>query len=237
MKFAILDKKVKPEDSMLLFVHQLKSEITATKWSLAMILKGDFGQITEKQKNVLENIIKKNESLISLANKLLTGAKTERKLYAYNQKAVNMEDIIESIISSSLEEIKKNNINLDFTKSPQPPPQIMVDEGMIKLALQNIFENAVKYTLPGGAIKISLVSDKKNIEISMKDSGIGISEKQKNKLFNKFFRGANAVKMDSAGSGLGLFIAKNIIEAHQGKIWFQSQENKGSTFYVSLPIL
>ena len=112
----------------------------------------------------------------------------------------------------------------------------MLDAEKAKLAFQNIIDNAVRYTSLNGQITISLKIVDKNIEFSVEDSGVGVPENQQARIFTKFFRGANAVRMNTEGSGLGLFIAKNIVEAHGGKIWFKSEENKGTTFYISFPI-
>ena len=101
------------------------------------------------------------------------------------------------------------------------------------MVIQNLFDNAVKYTPPKGKIEVGIISKKEEIEFKIKDSGIGIPDSQKEKIFTRFSRAGNATK--AAGSGLGLAIAKDIIEKHHGKIWFQSKENEGSTFFFSLP--
>jgi two-component system sensor histidine kinase VicK len=110
------------------------------------------------------------------------------------------------------------------------------------LAVQNLLDNAVRYTPPRGRITILLEiikfhdRDEKDIIFSIKDTGVGIPKDQQPRVFTKFFRGANVMRMDTEGTGLGLFIAKNIIEAHGGKIWFESEERKGTVFYFSLPV-
>lgn len=111
----------------------------------------------------------------------------------------------------------------------------MVDIEKIALAFQNLVDNALKYTQSGGTITISLKKEEHEIKISVKDTGVGIPKDQQVRVFNKFFRGANVMRMETEGSGLGLFIAKNIIEAHGGKIWFKSDESKGTTFWFTLP--
>ena len=97
-------------------------------------------------------------------------------------------------------------------------------------------ENAIKYTPEGGKIEISIARDEKEIKFQIKDSGIGIPENQKDKVFGKFFRAQNAIEKEATSSGFGLFISKKIIEAHKGRIWFDSKENKGSVFCFTLPI-
>ena len=112
----------------------------------------------------------------------------------------------------------------------------MLDVEKMKLAIQNLLDNAIRYTQPGGRVTASLKYVKKEIEFSIKDTGIGIPKDQQERVFTKFFRGANAIRLETEGSGLGLFITKNIIEAHGGKIWFESEENVGTTFHFTIPL-
>jgi signal transduction histidine kinase len=97
-------------------------------------------------------------------------------------------------------------------------------------------ENAVKYTPKGGKIQVTANPDQGSIKIAVKDSGIGIPEEQQKNIFSRFFRAANAVKVETDGSGLGLFIAKSIVEKHGGKIWFESAQGNGTAFYFTLPM-
>ncbi len=225
-------KKEKMDSSTLLVAHQIKSGLTAIKWSLKMMSNGDFGKINEEQKNILEKTIDKNETLISFINNVLHGPAAKE----HNKSLVNIEDIIEFVIDYYTQQADGKKIKVEFKKPGENLPKVMLDEEMIKIAIQNIFENALKYTPLNGKIAVFLTCDEKNIEIQIQDSGIGIPENQKDKIFSKFFRGNNAMEMNSEGSGVGLFIVKNIIEANNGKIWFESKENKGTSFYISLPI-
>jgi len=115
-------------------------------------------------------------------------------------------------------------------------PKLNLDKEKIELAFNHLLENAVKYTPEFGTIKVIIKSDKKNIKIKISDNGIGIPEKDKKKLFTKFFRAENVVHMQTEGSGLGLYIAKNIIERHNAKITFKSKEGIGTEFNLSFPI-
>ncbi len=201
-----------------------------------MLVDGDFGAITDEQKVIVKEIVEKNEGLILLVRKLLNISTLEEGKYYYKKDLVDLEEIIKEIINYHQLEVGEKNIDIVFEKPQQNLPQLMADREMVKIAIQNIFDNALKYTPTDGTIKVFLTLDKKNVEIRIEDSGIGIPENQKDKLFGKFFRGANAAKVNNIGSGVGLFVAKSIIEAHNGKIWFESQEHMGTTFYISLPI-
>ena len=174
--------------------------------------------------------------MIGLINDLLNVARIEEGRYLYNVTLGSIENIVRSSVDLYQREAKKKKISLVFKKPKTKIPKITVDVEKIHLAAQNLIDNAVRYTFPGGKVTVSLKSDKKEIEFQVQDSGVGIPEDQKERVFSKFFRAANVMRMETDGSGLGLFIAKNIIEAHGGKIWFESKENKGATFYFTLPL-
>ncbi len=219
-----------------LAAHQLRTPLSIIKWSLGMLSAGQFGKITKKQKEFTERAYKNNQRLISIVNNLLDITRIEEGRYISKQTLANIEKIIESIINSSREEIEKKKIKLEFKKSAIEMPKLILDEEKIKIAVQNFLDNAIKYSSIGNKIIISLRVSKKDIEFEIQDSGIGIPQEQKDRVFTKFFRGSNAAAIETTGSGLGLFVAKNIIEAHGGKVWFKSKKNKGSTFYFNLPL-
>jgi PAS domain S-box-containing protein len=216
--------------------HQLRTPISAIKWTLRMILDGDLGEISKEQKDFIEKIYQSNERMINLINDLLNVARIEEGRYLYSPTIGDLGVICEKIISSYKEEIERRGLELKFER-PKKLPKVMLDVEKISLAIQNLIENAIFYNVPGGKIEISLKPKEKEIEFSIKDTGIGIPKEQHNRVFTKFFRSTNAIKVKTEGSGLGLFITKNIIEAHRGKIWFESEEGKGTTFHFTLPTI
>ncbi len=217
-----------------LAAHQLRTPLSAIKWSIDMLKKGDFGKLTKKQNVVVKSILENNERLISLVNGLLDVARIEENGYLYKTAMTDVREIIALAINSYKDEIKDKKIKIDF-KKPDNFPKMMLDTERIRLVIQNFIDNAIKYSPKGGKIIISLKKDEKNIELKVQDFGIGIPKSQQDKIFTKFARGNNAIKINATGSGLGLFSSKNIIEAHGGKIWFDSKENVGTSFYFSLP--
>jgi PAS domain S-box-containing protein len=216
--------------------HQLRTPLSAIKWTLRMILDGDLGEITQEQREFLEKTYKSNERMINLINDLLNVTRIEEGRFLYKPVLSDLSLVVQSILKGYQEEIKKKEINLEFEQPEKKLPLVMVDLEKIQLAIQNLLENAIKYTPPGGEIKISLKSTENEVEFSIKDSGVGIPKEEQGRVFTKFFRGSNVMKMETEGSGLGLFITKNVIEAHGGKIWFESEEGKGTTFYFTLPV-
>ena len=216
--------------------HQLKSPLSTVGLSLKMLLNQDFGKINKEQRDILEKTCKKNESLIYLVEDLLRDASSDEAKQVDAVSLVNLESLVPSVIDFYKDELKHKKITFKFNKPDKKTPAVSADPEKIKMVVQNLFDNAVKYTLPKGKIEVSLLSNRDKIEFSIKDSGMGIPEDQKEKIFKRFSRAANAIKSNNSGSGLGLAIAKDVIEKYRGKIWFQSKENEGSTFFFSLPI-
>jgi PAS domain S-box-containing protein len=216
--------------------HQLRTPLSGIKWTLQMLLDNDLGEITTEQRDFIQKTYKANERMITVINDLLNITRIEEGRFFHELMLVNIEAIINEVVTSSQKIAEKKGINLKFQKSEEKLPQVKVDVEKIKMAVQNLIENAIQYTLENGEVTISLKYVNNNIEIKVKDTGIGISKEQQKRLFTKFFRAPEAIALETDGSGLGLFITKNIIEAHNGKIWFESEKRKGSTFYFTLPV-
>jgi len=219
-----------------LSAHQLRTPLSAIKWTLRMLLDGDVGEITKEQKDLLEKTYRSNERMINLINDLLNVARIEEGRYVYRPIFADIEKIIQSVIDSFKTEIEIKNIKFKFNKPIEKLPEILMDVEKMKLVIENLLDNAIRYTLSGGEVTVSITRGIKEAEFKVQDSGVGIPEDQQKRIFSKFFRGANIMRMETEGTGLGLFITKNIIEAHGGKIWFESKEGKGTTFYFTLPI-
>jgi PAS domain S-box-containing protein len=219
-----------------LAAHQLRTPISAIKWTLRMLLDGDLGKITEEQRDFIEKTYGSNERMINLINDLLDVTRIEEGRYLYKPVFTSIEPIVQFAINSFKKEMEGKKLKLEFKKPEKKLPEVKIDVEKIKLAIQNLLENTIRYTRLGGEVIISLKYLEGKIEFSIKDTGIGIPKDQQARVFTKFFRAANVIRMETEGSGLGLFITKNIIEAHGGRIWFESEEGKGTTFYFTLPV-
>jgi len=219
-----------------LAAHQLRTPLSAIKWTMKMLIEGDLGKITKEQKEFIEKTYHSNERMIELINDLLDVTRIEEGRYLYKPMLIDFGPVAQFVVNLYKEEVEKRQLKLEFKKPEKKLPGVMLDVEKIKLAIQNLIENAIKYTPSGGTVTVALKHDKNEIELSVQDSGVGIPEDQKERVFTKFFRGANVIRMETEGTGLGLFITKNIIEAHGGRIWFESEKDKGSTFYFSLPV-
>ena len=214
--------------------HQLRTPLSAIKWTIRMILDGDVGEINEEQRELLEQTYISNERMIRLINDLLDVSRIEEGRLLYDQEDTRIEDVLDSVIEASQEMLRNKNMVLEVNK--KETPKVKIDKEKIGVVIQNLLENAIKYTEQGGKIKITLDNDEKNVIFKIEDSGVGIPKSQQDRIFTKFFRAENVTRMETDGTGLGLYTTKNIVQAHKGQIWFESEENKGTTFYFTIPI-
>lgn len=219
-----------------LAAHQLRTPLSAVKWILRMVLDGDTGKINDEQKEFLERAYQSNERMITLINDLLNVVDIEEGRFLYKFSNQSIEGVVKMAIAKMDKLAKSRKIKIDFKKPKKPLPQIRLDAKKMELAIRNLLDNAVSYSLEKDRVTIAVSCDKINIKVMVKDEGIGIPFHQQKRVFTRFFRGDNAVKEDTEGTGLGLFICKNIIESHQGRIWFESEEGRGTTFWFTLPM-
>jgi PAS domain S-box-containing protein len=216
--------------------HQLRTPLASIKWSLETLLKGRVGKLNDDQERIVKKAFSSTERMLMIVNDLLNVVRIEEGKYIYRKVSINFEDLVKSKIEFFEEKIKEKQIQFEFRVLPKKLPKVKIDPEKIGLVIENLLDNAIRYNLVGGRITIYLDLKNDEIEFSIEDSGIGIPESEKSNIFQKFFRASNAIKKEPEGSGLGLFVAKNIIEAHGGKIWFESEEGKGTTFYFTIPI-
>jgi PAS domain S-box-containing protein len=219
-----------------LVAHQLRTPLSAIKWTVRILLDRELGEITKEQQDFLEKIYQANERMISLINDLLNVARIEEGRYIYKPILVSIELLVQSVVNSYKEQLEGKGIVFDLKRPERPLPQVLIDAEKMTLTVQNLLANAILYTPKGGSVTISLKCVNNEVEFSIKDTGVGIPRDQQERIFTKFFRGTNVLRMETEGTGLGLFIAKNVVEAHGGRIWFESKEGQGSTFYFTLPI-
>ena len=220
-----------------LAAHQLRTPLSAVKWTIRMLLDGDMGALETKQKEFLEKGYATNEKMIRLINDLLDVARIEEGRFGYSFDLADISELIEKTIEEQSLVAQKRNIRVVFRKPVKPFPKIKIDASKVMLAIENLLENSINYTFPGGLIEVGFGPGKDNfIEVVIKDTGVGIPKEQFPRLFGKFFRGENVMRMQTEGSGLGLFIVKNIVKRHGGEIWIESEEGIGTTVHFTLPL-
>ena len=215
--------------------HQLRTPLSGIKWTMKLLLDQDLGPITEKQKTFLTKGYETNERMIALIRDLLDVARLEEGRFGFEFKEEDMTKLLLSVIHEYDPRAEQKGISIECVLPKEPIPLVTVDASKLALAITNLVDNAIKYTAKGKVTVIAAVK-KPFLEIRVKDMGIGIPKDQKLQLFSKFFRARNALKIQTDGSGLGLFIVRNIIRRHGGEIWFESVEGKGTTFVFTIPM-
>jgi len=217
-----------------------------------MMLEGDMDKLPKEKKNeFLKAIVDKSGKLEIIINDILSASEFDSQKFAAhpNSPQIPLESVVDAAVQDADQEAKQRNIELKWRKPAQPLPKVTGEAKYLEQAIYNLISNALKYTPSTkmvkearaqretkGVVEVAIGQEKNDIVVSVKDNGIGIPKKEIPKLFTKFGRASNATAMYTDGSGLGLFIVREIIEGHKGKVWVESEIGKGSTFFVRLPI-
>ncbi len=216
--------------------HQLRTPLSAIKWALSLMCDDSSENLTIDQRSLILKAYASTERTINLINKMLVVTRIESGKLEYELTLVHIEHVIESVLLDFAGYVSQHHVTLEFEPPQQELPPVKIDSEKIRAVLQNLIENALSYTKSGGKVMVRATRNSNHIVVSVSDTGIGIPEHQKSAIFTKFFRADNALKAKTDGTGLGLFVAKNIVDKHGGTISFESKEGEGTTFYFSLPI-
>jgi signal transduction histidine kinase len=216
--------------------HQLRTPLTGIKWSYTTLLENDTGPLNDLQKQIVEKGFETIDYAISVINDLLNTARLEEGKTGFTFTEQPIGPIIQDVLTQHQETIKEKKINLVIDTPLDSPFAFKFDKERMSIVFDNLLANAIKYTKPGGEISIKSFRNEREIQFKIADSGIGIPQKDFNKVFTKFFRAKNAIGYETSGSGLGLYVVKNIVEKHGGRIHVDSEENKGTTFTITLPL-
>lgn len=213
--------------------HKFRTPLTHIRW-LAEDLRSSTDQ-TERD-NAVEQIQFASMRLFELTNAVIDVSETNNDLLLYHFSSVDVADIVKEIDKAHQDQILHKKLNVHVDIGPDIP-KVKADKTRLQFALQILFENSLIYTPEGGTIDIKLRQIAGEIVVSFRDTGIGINQAEIPFVFSKFYRSQNARRADTEGMGIGLFMAKNILEKHNGRIWVESQgEGSGSTFSISLPL-
>lgn len=210
--------------------HQLRTPLSGVKWTLDMLIHGEFGELNSEQKSFLIKGYESNQRLIALIDDMLNVDRIESGKYQYVFQDIQILDLFDSILFEMNPEILKKHLHVEFESKDRTLPKVSVDPDKIRAVIQNLLDNAIKYTPFGGRVSIRTIPEGDFVRICIKDNGIGIPRDQQKNVFNRFFRARNAIKVQTDGSGLGLFIVRSIIEKHGGRVWFESVEGTGTDF-------
>lgn len=217
--------------------HQLRTPLSAIKGYISMIIEGTYGQLSEKAKRPLENVYQSNERLIKLVNDLLSVSRIEAGRVEFEPEETQVEEVVDSVVQELKITAEQKKLYLKLEKPKVPLPKVFLDKDKMRQVLLNLLNNAIKYTKEGG-ITIKLQTINYKLRTIIQDTGEGMTKEDLAKLFESFSRGTVGTQISAEGAGLGLYIARKFVEMHKGKIWAESEgKNKGSTFYVELPLI
>lgn len=215
--------------------HQLRSPITNIKWVTEFLVSPDIEMSPEKKEEYFKQLKDNIGLMVELVDDLLIISKIEEGIFPINKKEASLADIVRDLVNGAMPYAKASELDLKFNE-PKGNIRASFDASMIKLVVENLIDNAIRYTRKKGKIEMWITKIDSKLVFKIKDQGVGIPLSDQKFIFQKFFRSSNALKEQTKGSGLGLYIAKLIISKSGGKIWFESEEGKGTTFYFVIPI-
>lgn len=216
--------------------HQLRTPLTIINWYVEMLASSGDQPLSKKQLQYLDEITRASKRMIELINSLLNVSRIELGTFMVEPEPVDFVNAFEDALKDISLQIARKKISV-IKRFDKNMPLINADPKLLRMVFQNLLTNAVKYTQEDGVVTVGIEQRLGDILITIADTGIGIPAQQQLKIFQKFFRADNARIKEPDGNGLGLYIIKSIVENAGGNIWFSSEENKGTAFYVSLPLI
>lgn len=220
---------------IMVAAHHLRTPLTAVHWTFENLSKDTT--LSEEDAHMVKNGITVSIKLLKIVNDLLDVSKIEEGKFGYEFENVEFIEFINGILENANVLAKQYKVNVYFDRGPEAAIILKIDPNRLGLAISNLIDNAIKYNVENGSVTIKLerLPGKPYIQVSIKDTGVGIPPESMPKLFTKFFRAENVIKFRTEGSGLGLYIAKNIFNRHGGVVWSESILGRGTTFYFTLP--
>lgn len=217
-----------------IIAHQLRSPITAIIWALDALRKGDFGKLSAEQGSIVSRAETSATYLIDLTTNLLQLARLEQNRFTYAWSTINPTTLIQKVVERARLASLEKNITIKTEFPTQPLPHLEGDHEKLEIVIDNLVDNAIKYTPKGGTVTVAAHRGTLGLLLSVSDTGAGIPKETQEKIFQKFYRGPNARTVQ--GIGLGLYITKRIVEGHHGTIGVTCPPGRGSIFSVNLPL-
>jgi len=221
---------------LTIMTHQIRAPFANMRWVTDLLMSKKNGPSGEKQDEYFKILRENSQRLEELIDKIITVSKIEQGSLPLKKEPASLKKLVEKVIFEFKPFAEASNVRVSL-EAEDNLPEVLADASQVREVMENFVDNAIKYTREKGEVKISLSSKGNSVCLKVKDSGVGIPKEDQKYIFRKFFRSESAMKKQTQGSGLGLFIAKSIIESHRGKIGFISQEGEGSTFWFTLPII
>jgi PAS domain S-box-containing protein len=215
--------------------HQLRTPLSATKTYTHMLYDGYMGKLNAAQKKALGTIISATDRMNELISTLLNVTRIESGSIEVTPKLIRLDKIAGEVIKELSLMADNKSITLSLAVRGKASTTIKTDSLIVKEVIVNLVSNAIKYTPDGGQVELIVLPRKDKVVVEIKDTGWGIPKYSQDQIFSKFFRAQNIVQRETTGTGLGLYLVKGLLEALGGKIWFVSDEGKGTRFSFSLP--
>lgn len=216
--------------------HQMRSPLSAIKWYMEMLLRSGQDNLTQKQHEYVEVIIEANRKMLSLINDLLNMTNIEKGKEQFVFEKINIIELIEETIKNYRIFSNQRSITVTFNKGRNKKIWIMSDQIKLKIVVENLLNNALRYTPKNGLVQVNLVKLNGYVTFEIKDNGMGIGEKEKPHVFEKFFRSKQARNVETQGTGLGLYICRTLLRKMDGDIWFKSRIGRGTSFFFKIPV-
>lgn len=225
------------KDSFLsVAAHQLRTPLGSMRWSMELLLGDDLGKLPKEAREAVQQLYDNSQRMVTLVNDLLDISRIEQNRGTEEKTLVDIAEIVQAVLSQLQSEADKRHIGISVDIPKESLPNILVSPKHIHEALENLLSNAIKYNRNNGTVTIKIVKKEKFLELTIKDTGIGIPKDDHGKIFSKFFRATNAVLKETEGSGLGLSVVKSYLEENHAQVSFESEENVGTTFLVEFPL-
>lgn len=217
--------------------HQLRTPLSAINWYTEMLLSEDAGAITDMQREYLGEVSRGSRRMVELVNALLNVSRIELGTFAVQPEPTDVVELARDVINELKSKILEKKLRIEEVYA-ENLPKMMVDPKLTRIVFQNLLTNAVKYTPEEGKISISIAmsADETMFTIAVSDTGYGIPKEDQSRIFTKLFRASNIREKETDGTGLGLYIIKSIVEHSGGTVTFESEEGKGTTFTLTLPV-
>ena len=223
-------------DILPITVHELRTPLGGMRWSLEMLMSGDAGPLPDVAQDLVNQIHENNQRLISLVNNLLEIWRMSQKELIHAEP-IDVPMALDSIVRGVVLEAAVKHVSVKSLAIGKTIPKIKADPRIFEMIMDNLVSNAIVYSFENGAVSVDADAAAGFVTIHVVDNGIGIPDADQTRIFSQFFRARNAIKGETPGTGLGLFIARSYAEILGGSMWFESKENKGSAFHIKLPAL
>ena len=214
--------------------HELRTPLAAIKGYASLLASGQFGPLATAQRERIEKIEKHSDLLAQFINNLLDIARLESGRVTMEHRPIPINDFLMAVQDVVTPQLEAKHIRFNIDRDGVN--ELVGDSSHLQRVFVNLLSNAVKYTPEGGSIRVGLKREGSTVLVTVSDTGCGIAAEDQGKLFQEFYRAHDPINQQVRGTGLGLALVKRIVEAHQGRIWMESEKGKGSTFSVSLPL-